>query len=315
VTPEGHIPVLLTHVVAALDPAPGQIYLDCTAGLGGHAAAIASVMDADGGQASQVIINDADPLNLELATAAVRAQAPNAAVHALRGNFAELPHKLPPILKDRRVNMLLADLGVASPQIDDPSRGFSFSKDGPLDMRLDPTLPVSAADIVNGYSEDQLADIIDRFGEDRSARRIARKLVQSRAANPILTTGRLAELVRAACAAKRGTGQIDPATRTFQALRMAVNDEIGSLEALLGAVVREAELLVAHKTTTWLAAGARIAMISFHSLEDRPVKRAMEQLIGLGAVDLTSGPQSADEDEIKANPRARSAKLRAIRLP
>jgi 16S rRNA (cytosine1402-N4)-methyltransferase len=313
----GHIPVLLTQVVSALSPCAGEVYVDCTAGLGGHAAAIACVMEADGASAgppATIILNDADPQNLERASYQVRAQAPRAVVHALRGNFAELPHKLPPL--GLRANMVLADLGFASTQVDDASRGFSFSQDGPLDMRMDPTIPVSAADLVNSYSEDQLAEVIDRFGEDRNARRIARKLVQSRAGNPIQTTDRLAELVRAASpGGKKKGGHIDPATRTFQALRMVVNDEMGSLDALLGGMVREAEALAAHKPTAWLAPGARIAVISFHSLEDRPVKRAMERLVVLGGTDLTDGAVTGGEDEVAANPRARSAKLRAVRLP
>src|SRR5262249_8332181 len=162
-----------------------------------------------------------DPLNLEVAQHEVRAHSPRTVVHAIRGNFAELPHKLPPLLGERRVNMLVADLGIASPQVDDPSRGFSFSRDGPLAIRMDPAPPVTAADMVNGYPEDQLAGITERYGEDRSARRIARKLVQSRATDPILTTGRLAELVRAASPSGKKQGGIDPATRTFQALRIA----------------------------------------------------------------------------------------------
>jgi len=311
-----HIPVLLTEVIDALDPHAGEVYLDCTAGLGGHAAAIATVMDPDGaGPPATIILNDADPANLEVSDHCIRAQTPRATIHAIRGNFAELPHKLPSLLGERRVNMLLADLGIASPQVDDASRGFSFSKDGPLDMRLDPSLSTSAADMVNGYPEEQLAGIIERYGEDKNARRIARKLVQSRAADPILTTGRLAELVRAASPGGKRQGGIDPATRTFQALRIAVNDELGSLEALLEAVVREAELLASKKSASWLASGARVAVISFHSLEDRPVKRAMERLVELGAADLTDGPRTATEDEVQANPRARSAKLRAVRLP
>jgi 16S rRNA (cytosine1402-N4)-methyltransferase len=274
----------------------------------------ASPVESGGGKPSTVILNDADPINLEKAEYNVKAQAPRAKVHAIRANFAEIPHKLPPL--SLRANMLLADLGFASTHVDDPTRGFSFAHDGPLDMRMDPTLPISAADVVNSYPEDQIAEIIENFGEDRNARRIARKLVQSRAANPIQTTARLAELVRQASpGGKKKGGHIDPATRTFQALRIAVNDELGSLDALLGAVVREAELLASNKSATWLAPGARIAVISFHSLEDRPVKKAMERLVGLGATDLTDGAATASEDEIAANPRARSAKLRAVRLP
>jgi 16S rRNA (cytosine1402-N4)-methyltransferase len=261
-----------------------------------------------------VVLNDADPANLERASKRIRDVATATTLHVLRGNFAEIPHKLAAL--GLRAAMVMADLGFASTHVDDPSRGFSFSKDGPLDMRMDPSLPISAADLVGSLSETELARIIDQFGEDRNARRIARKLVQSRANDPILTTARLAELVRAACPrGGRGPGQIDPATRTFQALRMAVNDEIGSLDALLGAMVREAEQLASGRPTTWLAPGSRLAVISFHSLEDRPVKRAMERMVELGSGDLTDGAVTANEEETRANPRARSAKLRAVRLP
>jgi 16S rRNA (cytosine1402-N4)-methyltransferase len=257
-----------------------------------------------------VVLNDADPLNMVVAAERVRVGAPGVSVQVFIGNFAEVPNKL--AAAGMKADMVLADLGFASTQVDDPTRGFSFSRDGPLDMRMDPTLPVTAADLVNSLPESELAGIIQRFGEDRSARRIASKLVRARGESPILTTGRLADLVRSA--AGNGRGGIDPATRTFQALRMAVNDEVGSLEALLEAAVRDAERLAKEQGAQWLKPGARFAVISFHSLEDRPVKHAMERMIELGAEDLTGGARTATEPELLSNPRARSAKLRAVRL-
>jgi 16S rRNA (cytosine1402-N4)-methyltransferase len=301
----GHVPVLLEACLRVLDPKPGEVYVDCTAGLGGHAAAVAEKLGE-----GEVVLNDADPLNMAVASERVRSL--GVRVRVLTGNFAEVPNRL--AAAGVRADMVLADLGFASTQVDDPSRGFSFSRDGPLDMRMDPSLPVSAADLVNGLPEAELAELIRRYGEERAARRIASKLVRARAERPILTTARLADLVRSA-AGGRGDGGIDPATRTFQALRIAVNDEIGSLEALLEAAVRDAERISNNQPTEWLKPGARFAVISFHSLEDRPVKRAMERLERLGAEDLTGGAVTAGDEEVSANPRARSAKLRAARLP
>lgn len=294
-----------------LAPRPGETYVDCTAGLGGHAAAIAPRL-APGGR---VVLNDADPGNLERAAASV-AKAAAVEVVAIVGNFANLPRELE--ARGLAADMVLADLGFASTQMDDPSRGFSFSRDGPLDMRMDPTLTTSAADLVNGLSEPELARIIDEFGEDRDARRIARKIVQERASGPISTTARLAEVVRSACAPPRrgaGPGVIDPATRTFQALRIAVNDELGSLDALLSAVARGARALAAGGTGSWLRRGARIAFISFHSLEDRPIKQAFRELVAGGAaIDLAGGALAASDEEAARNPRSRSGKLRAVRV-
>lgn len=310
----GHTPVLLNECLAALAPRPGGVFVDCTAGLGGHSAALAPHLGSSG----TLILNDADPLNLAVAAPRVASAQPGLTLHSLQGNFAELPNRLPGLVPGGiKADMLLADLGFASTQVDDPARGFSFMSDGPLDMRMDPTLPVTAADLVNSLSERELSDLIADLGEDHSARRIAAKLVRERAAQPILTTARLADLVRSAArgAASPGQRKIDPATRTFQALRIAVNDEIGSIEALLGGVLRDAKSLAAGRGGAWLNSGARIAIISFHSLEDRPLKRAMEELIRLGAADLTDGASTATEEELTTNPRARSAKLRAVRLP
>ena len=236
---------------------------------------------------------------------------PAASVVAINDAFGRLPGTL----VDREIagDMLLADLGFASTQVDDPARGLSFRREGPLDMRLDPRSPVTAGELVNTLPERDLADLIWRFGEDRNARRIARKVVEARRDGPIETTTRLGEIVRSACPPGRGGGsRLDPATRTFQALQIAVNDEIGSLEALLGSVVRAARD-VSSGVGSWLRPGARVVIISFHSLEDRPVKRAFAAMCDQGlARAITRKPVRPSEVECERNPRARSAKLRAV---
>ncbi len=308
-----HVPVLVAEVLELLAPRPGETFVDCTAGLGGHAAHIAPRL-APGGY---VVLNDLDPANLARARLAAarateQASSPAPTIVPLQGNYAELPRRLAQTA--RAADLVLADLGFSSNQVDDPARGFSFSKDGPLDMRLDPTNPVTAADLIASLSEAELAELIQDFGEDRAATRIARKLVQARRTVPITTTHRLADLVRSASGSTSKEATIDPATRTFQALRIAVNDELGSLDAFLAGVVRGAAETVA-RTPTWLNAGARIAVISFHSLEDRAVKRAFGEVerLGLGT-ELTPTPLRALDSEVSVNPRSRSAKLRAIRI-
>jgi 16S rRNA (cytosine1402-N4)-methyltransferase len=301
----GHVPVMLAEVLEVLAPAPGQVLVDCTAGLGGHAAGIAPRLSG-----GMVVLNDVDEGNLKRAAGHVCESAAGVRVEAWRGNFAELPSRVE--AASLRADLVLADLGFASTQVDDPGRGLSFSREGPLDMRLDDRLKTTAADLVASLPEAELARILETFGEERNARRIARKLVQTRGANPILTTTQLAEAVRAVTG--KG-GRIDPATRTFQALRIAVNDEIGSLEALLEACVRDAGLLAAGRPGTWLAGRARLAFLSFHSLEDRPVKQAVARIVALGGQDLCRGARSAGEAEVTGNARARSAKLRAVELP
>ena len=194
-------------------------------------------------------------------------------------------------------------------------------------MRMDVGANATAADLVASMGERELAQIIEEYGEERNARRIAKKLVQERTKGPILTTTHLAELIRGVVG-WQASGGIDPATRTFQALRIAVNDEIGSINALLTAVVAEAKRVMAARANPddelggvaggsrrWLRAGSRLAFITFHSLEDRPVKRACAELVKLGAIDVTDGMVRATEEEIARNPRSRSAKLRAISLP
>jgi len=306
----GHIPVLPNKVVELLDPQPGEVFVDCTAGLGGHAALIAEKIGSNG----TVVLNDLDQGNLNRAKInVVNALCPNdpgsAKVHAIRGNFADLPARLREL--GLSADMILADLGFASTQVDDPERGLSFRFSGPLDMRLDQSTPITAAELVNTLPERDLADILWRYGEEKSARRIASKLVAAREVEPITTTDRLAELVRSVSRGPRGS--INPATKTFQALRIAVNDELGSLEALLrvmGIALRKG----AGGESGWIGQGARVAVIAFHSLEDRPVKRAFSEWAKSGWVEpITRGVVTGSESEIASNPRARSAKLRVCR--
>jgi len=310
-----HAPVLPDEVFGLLAPRAGGVYVDGTAGLGGHAALASGVV----GPGGVVVLNDLDPGNLVSAESRVRAVAGGAStVHAVRGGFDELPGRLVDL--GVRADAVLLDLGFASPQVDDPERGLSFRLDGPLDMRLDPEGPVTAADLVRDLDERELADVIFRWGEERASRRIARKIVEARAAEPITSTGRLAELVRSAFSRSgarpgpRPGPRIDHATRTFQALRIAVNDEIGRLERLLESIGVEAEA-VASGGGSWLSPGCRVAVISFHSLEDRPVKQAFRGLVDRGlAAALTRKPLVAGDGEREANPRSRSAKLRGVML-
>jgi len=300
-----HIPVMTAEVLRALELQPGQTYVDLTAGLGGHAGQAAACV----GPAGRIVLNDLDASNLTRAEAAVRGVAwgaPNpGATVTFRGNFAEVPHRL--AQSGIRADAVFADLGFSSNQMDDGSRGFSFMRDGPLDMRLDPSGGLTAADLVNHATEAELMGWIREFGEDPHAPRIARKLVQARSGGPILSTSRFAEVVRSAIPGNRHTG-IDPATRTFQAIRIVVNDELGSLGALLAAVERG-------DRSGWLADRARVAVLTFHSLEDRMVKRAFADLVDRGIATAPGGqPVATGEVESGRNPRARSAKLRWIKL-
>jgi len=289
--------------------------LDCTAGLGGHAAALAASLP----KGSTVILNDLDAANLAHAAARVTAAAPSATILTHRGNFAALPRWLtqqqPPVAAD----LLLADLGFASPQVDNPQRGLSFLHDGPLDMRFNPEAGTTAADLIASLPEADLAQIIYEWGDERHSRAIARALVEARKSAPITTTARFGEVVRAALRGKvppREATGTDPATKTFQALRIAVNDEIGNLNALLD-LIEKAAIAAKAGRPTWLAPGATIALITFHSLEDRPVKHAFARLVENDLAEQATPkgkPISADDAELSANPRARSAKLRAVHL-
>lgn len=302
----GHVPVLPRQVVERLSPREGETYVDCTAGLGGHASLIAPLV----GPSGRIVLNDVDAGNLGKAAEIVRRAGGERApeIVTIRGNFAEVPHALGE--RGIRADMVLADLGFSSNQVDDPARGLSFRLDGPLDMRLDASLKLSAAELVNGLPEGELARILRDYGEERHAGLVARKLVQARKESPILTTARLAEVVRSVLSGRSGPSTIDPATRSFQALRIAVNDELGSLQALLASISRGSG-----RADSWVSPGARVVIISFHSLEDRLVKRAMEDWTGRGVGTLlTRSPVMADEPEQRANPRSRSAKLRAVRI-
>ncbi len=324
----GHVPVLMHAVLELLEPGPGETFVDCTAGLGGHAGVVAARLAEAGG--GRVVINDVDPGNLAKAEAHVRSMASAATaaggpveVVPVLGNFVGLPHQLR--ARGIAADCVLADLGFSSNQMDDGRRGLSFRRDGPLDMRLDPALPESAADLVATLPEAELARIIYEYGEERRSRAVARKIVAVRAHEPITTTSQLAEIVRSVVARSPGPRPIDPATRTFQALRIAVNDELGVLAGLLDAVRRGAAGLAKRSAeggggtpsgpAPWLAPGVRVGIISFHSLEDRAVKQAFAGLRERGHAELvTRKPVEAGASEVEGNPRARSAKLRVVRV-
>ena len=319
----GHLPVLPAEVLQWLNPEPGQIALDGTLGRGGHALLIAERLGADG----TLVGLDVDPENV--AFASVRLADAPCSVHCLHGNFADARSHLRKLKHDGKlehhsssdlktdppndptpdgddvnepgVDLLLADLGFASNQMDNPARGFSFSSDGPLDMRLNPAVGVSAESLVNTLPEQALANLIYELGEDRLSRKIASKIVAARQQSPICTTSELSRLVREAYGPRAGRSPIDPATRTFMALRIAVNSELDALDRLLADV------------PYLLRPGGRAAVISFHSLEDRRVKQAFVQLErdGVGRR-LTRKPLVAGEQERRANPRSRSAKLRVF---
>jgi 16S rRNA (cytosine1402-N4)-methyltransferase len=295
--PTGHDPVLLDEVLAGLDPKPGQTIIDCTLGRAGHAKAIAQRL----APAGTYIGLDADPRNLEFAQAQLK-DAP-AAIRLFHANFAELADVVREVDPDGRgVDGILADLGLSTNQLFDERYGLSFAQDMTLDMRIDPRTPTTAASLVNTMREEDLANLLYRLADERFSRRIARKIADARRVSPITSTEQLADLVRSAIP-KRGGGpggeRIDPATRTFMALRMAVNDELANLEALL------------EQAPKALKPGGRLAVISFHSTEDRVVKLAFRSAEQTGLLKvLTKKPLSPADDELARNPRARSAKLR-----
>lgn len=291
----GHDPVLLTETLAALDPQLGKTIVDCTTGRGGHSQAIAERL----GPAGQLLCLDADPRNLEYARA--RLASTHTPVRFFHANFAELPDVLE-AAEVARVDGILADLGISTNQLFQADYGMSFSVDMPLDMRIDPRSGESAADLVNKMREDDLANVLYELAQERYSRRIARKIGEARRVSPITSTGRLAEIVRSAIPRRGGAPEkIDPATRTFLALRMAVNQELGNLRTLLNTAPQ------------LLKPGGRFAVISFQSMEDRLVKQAFRSLEATGACEiLTPKPLCPSPDEIAANPRSRSAKLRAV---
>jgi len=313
-TDVGHIPVLLDEVLDMLAPAAGQVCLDCTLGRGGHAAAIIPRLgpggryvgldtDADNcAYASERLGPIAAAAGVALVTRAVNFAGVEGVVRELLGGSVERGGPAKPQAAGGGVDLLLADLGFASNQVDDPGRGLSFMQDAPLDMRLDRRQGATAAELVNTLPARELADLIYRYGEERLSRKIANKIEAARAGSPIQTTRQLAEVVRSAYGRAAGGQKIHPATRTFMALRIAVNGELAALDALLEALPR------------LLRVGGRAAIISFHSLEDRPVKRAFAALAATPRFELlTRKPVTPGDDELAANPRSRSAKLRGLR--
>jgi 16S rRNA (cytosine1402-N4)-methyltransferase len=281
-----HVPVLPEQVLRWLNPRAGGVLVDGTLGGGGHARLLAGQV----GPTGTVIALDRDPA--AVAAAAERlAGLPVKAVHA---NFCDLPEVLG-TLGIAAVDGILLDLGLSSDQLADTQRGFSFTSDGPLDLRFDPTHGEPARRLVNRLSAEHLADLIYYYGEERYSRRVARAIVEQRRTKPIETAAELAELVRR-CVPRSKVERIDPATRTFQALRIAVNDELKSLEIAL------------RRLPDCLLPQGRLAIISFHSLEDRRVKEAFRDNGRLEV--LTRKPVRAEEDEVALNPRARGAKLR-----
>jgi 16S rRNA (cytosine1402-N4)-methyltransferase len=287
-----HVPVLVDEVRTLLEPERGGVFVDCTVGLGGHAR-----MLLEGG-ASRLVGIDRDTDALAVATSALEPWVDR--VTLVHANYRELADVLDR-LGLKTVSGVLADFGVSSMQLDAEGRGFSFKRDEPLDMRMDRTRGETAAEMLDRVDEGELADIIYRFGEERRSRQVAYGIVMARQQAPITTTGRLAEIVRRGVRA-RGWQRIDPATRTFQALRIWVNGELDGLESFIGTAASRLE------------AGGRLALISFHSLEDRVAKHTLRDLArGEEATVkvLTKHPVTASEAEAAANPRARSAKLRA----
>lgn len=291
-----HQPVLLRQVIDVLNPHPGETYLDGTAGYGGHAAEVIGRIGSSG----RAILVDRDANAIRVLSERFGEQ------EIIHADFLEAADRL--LEEGEIVDLILLDLGVSSPQIDNADRGFSFRADAPLDMRMDQSQAITAADVVNGMSERELERIIRTYGEEPKARAVARAIVKAR---PLTTTGELAKVVRSAAL----KGDIDAATRTFQAIRIEVNGELKLLSEALP------------KLTKLLSLGGKLAIISFHSLEDRIVKQFFDQesrdcicppkqpVCTCGHVaslkKITTKPILADSDEIAINPRARSAKLRA----
>ncbi len=280
-----HVPVLVDAVIEFLRPEPDAGFIDATLGAGGHAEALLQRT----GPSGRLLGIDQDADALDLARARLEAFGPRIVIR--RSNFGDIG----PVARDEgfgAVQGILADLGVSSMMLDQPDRGFSFQSDGPLDMRMDRRQATTAADLVNQMDERELANLIYEYGEERRSRPIARSIVRRR---PHTTTRRLVAAIEGVTGPKR-PGRIHPATRTFMALRIAVNDELGRLREFLQAA------------PDLLRPGGRLAVITFHSIEDRIVKQTMREIGGV----LTKKVVTASESEKLTNPRARSAKLRVL---
>ena len=292
-TPRPHQPVMVTEVLEALAIRPDGIYVDGTVGGGGHAVEIVARLET-----GRLIGLDCDPSALEVARA--RLEQFGERVTLVHANFAQLDRVLDE-LGIAHVNGILLDLGVSLTQLDTPERGLSFRLEGPLDMRLDPTQALTAADLVNTLDERELTKIFCDYGEERWAARIAKNIVRERRRHPLETTTDLVRIIeRSIPAAVRRKSRIHPATRIFQALRIAVNNELENLQRALTVGVER------------LAPGGRFAVISFHSLEDRIVKRFFRERLKTGQAQQIWGPIRPSLEECAQNPRARSAKLRAL---
>lgn len=302
---DDHQPVMVEEVLHFLAPRPGGTYVDATVGAGGHSEALLRTV---GGRCTLIGV-DRDAKALARATHNLRPYARS--VHLVRTNFADLPW----IMRSHdveRVDGILLDVGMSSMQLDDPSRGFAFRSEGPLDMRMDLDQSLTAADVVNTYTEEDLTRILRAYGEERHAGRLARAIARARRAAPIRSTTQLADVIAAAYPAA-GSRRQHPARRAFQALRIEVNDELGALDAAL------------RSAPDVLAPGGRIVVVSYHSLEDRMVKSVFDELSGAGRSlpglgrtpgrgplrALMRGAVLPGEAEVERNPRASSARLRA----
>jgi 16S rRNA (cytosine1402-N4)-methyltransferase len=287
-----HLPVLLSETVDSLELKPGDHVIDCTVGAGGHAAAVLERTAPSG----RLLGFDLDEVALEAARKRLDPYGSRAML--VRANYREVES----VVQEHHFGPTQAavlDLGYSSMEIDDPSRGFSFRADGPLDMRFDQRQTLTAKDLVNSLDADKIALILAKYGEERFARRIAERIVSARAEFTLETTDQLVDVIAAAVPAYYRRGKLHFATRTFQALRLAVNDELTNIETALP------------KLLSVLRPGGRLAVISFHSLEDRIVKRYFRDAAQRGELEvITKRPLTASLDEIKDNPRSRSAKLR-----
>jgi 16S rRNA (cytosine1402-N4)-methyltransferase len=304
-----HVPVLLGEVLEALAPERGGLFVDCTLGMGGHAEAL-----LDASPAVRLVGIDRDAESLALASE--RLSRFGERFRAAHADYRRIREVLDEHAPGEPAAGVLADFGISSHQLEEAERGFSFQREAPLDMRMDRSRGRTAADLVNSLSESDLADLIYEYGEEPRSRRIARAVCRARERAPVETTTELAEIVARASGIPRHKQRIHPATRTFQALRIAVNTELDELDRFLGDAV-----------DTLVAPGGRIAVITFHSLEDRIVKQTFRALSGYcscppalpvcacGARQLvrllTRRPIVPADEEISTNPRARSAKLRA----
>ncbi|MFA4827494.1 MAG: 16S rRNA (cytosine(1402)-N(4))-methyltransferase RsmH [Candidatus Shapirobacteria bacterium] len=288
-----HVPVLLKETIEILDPKPGEIFIDATFGGGGHAKEILKNILPNG----KLLAIDWDKDTVEKAKKNIVFQKPEVKLEI--GNYADLP-KIMEKLNFPKADGMLLDLGFLSDQMES-GKGFSFLKDEPLDMRFSQNGDLAAAQVVNSFSEKELADIFFKYGEERFSRQIAKEILKERKRKRILTTFELVEIIKKAVPKNYERGRINPATRVFQALRIYINSELENLETVLGEV------------SEILKPGGRIAIISFHSLEDRIVKNRFKDLEREGkAKILAKKPITAGQEEIKNNPKSRSAKLRAL---